>query len=171
MAQLDDPPGYPTGGIPGFRFFNQWAALWTERVTGQVEALNRIWDRLRGNEEYSFRHWVRDLANLWERSFATASDVLTHPLRTLQQDRPTWVSLVWSRGERGVATDTTQDEVPLNTRIPPEQQGSLTVTNLERLGTGGEIPSRQVHTRVDSAGNRLMVQISELKQSNPEVGH
>jgi hypothetical protein len=161
-----------TGGLPGFRLFDAWAEMLTAQWAAQTRQVNATWDKLRAGDDYPFRDWARDLATMWERTYSAAEDLMFLPFRFQQQDRPTWVSLVWNR-EAGKEPDTVQDEISLPVRVLGDEEPAS--TNLERLGpdSGAPILSANVVPRLSPDGARLTVTIKGLCKARPalEAGH
>ena len=117
------------GGFPGFKMINAWAQLWTERVGGQGEALNKLWDHLRNKDGYSVDAWFKDVARFWDRTYNMMEDLWFFPVREGQEDRPTWVSLVWDgKGDTVTATNVRLTGGRVDEDRDPEP------TDLEMLG-------------------------------------
>jgi hypothetical protein len=107
---------------------------------------------------------------VWERGLATIADLWSFPFRRLQQERPTWVSLAWSRK---IGADTVQDEVLLPARATSGLD--LVTTNMERLGPDAnaqsQILAKHLKAEYNAARDGLLVVISGLSKLEPQVGH
>lgn len=158
------------GGFPGFRRLNQFYDMWLEGARGQTEAVGEFWDHLRSKDNYSFGDWGRDVARLWERSFAMMEDMWLFPVRATQKERPGWISLVWSRTTR---QDTIQDEIDLDRPVASDQDPLCTA--MERLGhdIDPDIQNALVKPTLNDARNRLTVCIKGLGGLSPalQAGH
>jgi hypothetical protein len=166
------------GGFPGFKMLNAWAQLWTERVGGQGEALNELWDHLRNKDDYSVGAWFKDVARFWDRTYGMMEDLWFFPVREGQEDRPTWVSLVWDgKGDTVTVANVRLTGGRVDEDRDPEP------TDLEMLGADAApvvgsgpplvkgINKKQIRATLDNNRSHLSVTISIDSSPPPSSGH
>jgi hypothetical protein len=144
----------PTGGYPGFRFWNELGLMYTNGLQGQVDSLSRLWSTLQGNSKDKASEALGDLAQLMQRSFNLMEDLFFLPFRTFERDRPAWASLVW---DKKVAADAPNDTIDLTRRLV--YGAKVYHTPLQGMGGGGSIPASAISVEPDSTGAKLQLTI------------
>lgn len=145
-------------GFPGFKWLEGLFELSLAGAKDMGDAWNGVWESATDpGGSYTFGRWVRDMAQIAQRSTSTLDKIAKYPIVTAVGASPPWATIVVGKAGQSASSRW----VDLGRTIGPPNPVS---TGLERLGKGSaEISQTHVEVKLNRMRDRLQVSLINLK--------